>query len=157
MAACTGSFVWTTAAPSKTKQRSAKSLQKTSLNYSNAKSSLQVPLTFNKVEKNKHKNFYFVHLLFLSAFFVCFFLARHNSKDIRFTGILNIPNNCSANLLLSYLSWASCELQLVSYGFKTVSEALACSVVNSSRILGMARIVRPHPDHWMRVLEAEMS
>ena len=31
---------------------------------------------------------------------------------------LNIPNDCSANLLHSYLFWASDELQVASYGLK---------------------------------------
>ena len=48
----------------KTKQRSSKSLQTTctSLCYSNAKSAVKVPLTFNKVEKTKVENFDFVNL-----------------------------------------------------------------------------------------------
>ena len=70
MAACTYGIG---AAPRKTKQRSAKCLQTTSLGYSIAKSTLQVPLTFNKAEKTKRENVNFVHLLsfFLSFFFFC--------------------------------------------------------------------------------------
>ena len=49
--------------PWKTKQRSLKSLQTTSLYYSNAISTLKVPLTFNKFEKNQLENFNFAHLL----------------------------------------------------------------------------------------------
>ena len=44
------------------KQRSSKSLQTTYLCYSNAKSTLKVPLNFNKVEKTKLEIFNFVHL-----------------------------------------------------------------------------------------------
>ena len=55
------------------KQRSLKS---TSLFYSNAKSTLKVPLTFNKIEKTKPENFNFVLLLSFS-----FFLVTHNSKQ----------------------------------------------------------------------------
>ena len=51
------------AALRETKQRSSKSLQTASLCYSNAKSTVKVPLTFNKVEKTKVENFDFVHLL----------------------------------------------------------------------------------------------
>ena len=57
------------AAPRKTKQRSAKRLQTTSLSYSNAESTLKVTLTFNKVKKTKRENFNFVHLL---SFFLSF-------------------------------------------------------------------------------------
>ena len=39
-----------------TKLRSAKTLQTTSLCYSNAKSTLKVPLTFSMVEKTKLEN-----------------------------------------------------------------------------------------------------
>ena len=44
-----------------------KSLQTASLFYSNAKSTLKVPLTFNRVEKAKLKNFDFVHFLSSSS------------------------------------------------------------------------------------------
>ena len=51
-----------------------------------------------------------------SAFFLHSFLfRRHNSKCILSLWILNIPNDCSAKLLLFYLCWALCELQLASY------------------------------------------
>ena len=50
-------------APRKTKQTSVECLQTTFLRYFNAKSTLKVPLAFNKVEKMEHKNFDFVHLL----------------------------------------------------------------------------------------------
>ena len=59
------------AVPRKEKQRSAKCFQTTSLCYSNAKSTLKVPLTLNKVEKTELENFDFVHLL---SFF--FFLSQ---------------------------------------------------------------------------------
>ena len=49
------------------KQRSAKSLQTTSLCYFNAKSTIKVPLTFTKGGKAKHENFNFVHFRFSSA------------------------------------------------------------------------------------------
>ena len=64
MAACTYGIG---AAPRKTKQRSEKSLQTTSLCYSIAKSTLKTPLTFSKVEKTKLENFDFVHLLSSSS------------------------------------------------------------------------------------------
>ena len=80
----------------KMKQRSSKSLQTASLCYSNAKSTLLVLLTFNRVEKTKHKNFNFVHIFL-------FFIHRRNSKSVCCVRILNIPNNCFANLLHSYL------------------------------------------------------
>ena len=51
------------AVPRRTKQRSAKGLQTTSLCYSNAKFTVKVLLTFNKVENTKLESFDFVHLL----------------------------------------------------------------------------------------------
>ena len=48
------------AAPRKKKQ--------TTLSYSNAKYTLKSPLTFNRVEKFKHKNFYFLNCSFLFLF-----------------------------------------------------------------------------------------
>ena len=68
----------------------------TSLCFSNVKSTPEVPLTFNKVEKTKLENFDFVHLS-------SFFFHRHSPKSIRSLRILNIPNGCLANLLHSYL------------------------------------------------------
>ena len=60
------------AAPRKTKQRSPKSLQTTSLGYSIAKSALKVQLTFSKVEKTKVKNVNFVHLVLYICVHVSF-------------------------------------------------------------------------------------
>ena len=56
-------------------------------------------LTFLKVEKTKHENFNFVHLLSLSG--------THISKSIRCMQILYIPNNCSTtgHLPSSDLGW----------------------------------------------------
>ena len=71
--------------------------------YSNAKSTLLVLLTFNKVKKPNHQTFDFVYLL---LFLLSFFLSSSpgiTQKSIRCMRILNIPNNCSANLLHSYL------------------------------------------------------
>ena len=101
------------AAPRKMKQRSRQSLKTTSLSYSNAKSTVLIPLTFNRVKKTKRKNFDFVPFL---SYFLCFFLARRSSKRIWCMQILNIPHDCSAKLLHSYLVWASCELWVTSYG-----------------------------------------
>ena len=36
--------------------------------------------------------------------------------------MLHIPNDCSATGHLSFLLWGAYELQLVSYGLKTVSK-----------------------------------
>ena len=83
-----------------------------SLCYSDAKSTVKVLLTFNKVEKTKNEILDFVHL----HSFLC--LARHISTTIQSLRILNIPNDCSANLLNSYLYSDLCELQVVSYGRK---------------------------------------
>ena len=71
------------------KQRSAQSLQTTSLCYSNAKSTLLVPLTFIKTKKTKQENFSFVHHFLFSIV--------HNSKIIQCAQILCKPNDCSAN------------------------------------------------------------
>ena len=59
-------------------------------------------------------------IFFLLLHLLSFFFARHNSKSIRCMQILNIPNDCSANLLHSYLFRASCELRVMSYGLKTI-------------------------------------
>ena len=48
------------------KHCSGKCLQTTSFNYSNAKSTILVPVTFNTFEKTKHENFNFVHLVCFS-------------------------------------------------------------------------------------------
>ena len=48
---------------SKNEVKEIKNLQATSLYNSNAISTPNVPLTFNKSEKTKHENFNFVHLL----------------------------------------------------------------------------------------------
>ena len=73
MAACTYGIG---AVPRKTKKRSAKSLQTTSLCHSNAKSTLKVLLNLNRVKKTKHDNFNFVRLLLLSFFLSFSFLLR---------------------------------------------------------------------------------
>ena len=132
-----------------------KSLQTTSFCYSIAKSTLKTLLTFSNVEKTKHENFDFAHLL--SSFF--FFSIKHNSKTIPYVQILSIPNDCSANEDYSYLFWAVYELPLASYGLKTVSNTLRVllrTLLSFSRnnCVGMARMVRPHPDYWTRALHA---
>ena len=81
----------------KTKQRSEKSVQTTTLCYSIAKSTLKTPLTFSKVKKTKHENFDFVHLLSSSFFFLVSFI-KHNSKTIQYVQILRKANDCSANV-----------------------------------------------------------
>ena len=150
------------AAPRKTKQRSSKSMQ-IFLCYSNTKSTLLVSLTLNRVEKAKHKNFGFVHLLSSSSSSSSFF-TRHNSKSIRSLRILNIPNDCSANLLHSYLFWGSCELRVASYCLKNVPKMLRVfmgMLVNFSHdnCGGVAHIhvVRPHLDYWARAVQAATS
>ena len=133
------------------KQRSSKSLQTNFLWYSNAKSTLKVPPTSNKVEKTKLENFNFVHF--------CFFLARRNSKTIQSWWILNIPNDCLANLLHSYLFWASCKVWVASYGLKTVPKSLHIVVrtllgFSDKNCVGVAHTVRPHLDYWVRAVQA---
>ena len=48
--------------PEKRSRGVQNSLQTMSLSYSNAKSTIKVPLTFNKVEKSKRESFDFVRL-----------------------------------------------------------------------------------------------
>ena len=133
-----------------------KCFQTTSICYSFAKSSLKSLINFSKVEKTKHENFDFVHLLSSSFFFFLvssfFFSIRHNSKTIRCLKILCIPNDCSANEDYSYLFWAVYELRLASSGLKTVSNTLRVllrTLLNFSwnNCMGMARMVRPHTDY----------
>ena len=138
----------------KTKQRSEKSLQTTSLCYSIAKCTLKTPLTFSKVKKTKLEKFDFLHLLSSPSFFI-----KHNSKTIRCVQILRTPNDCSSNVDYSYMFWAVYELRLASYGLKTVSNTLCVllrTLLSFSRnnCVGMARMVRPHLDNWMRALHA---
>ena len=118
------------AAPRKTKQRSANTYRLHSfaillLNL------LQVPLTINQVEKNKHETFNFVHLfsssfllpsIFLPSFF---FSATHtctctcNSKTMRCMRILYLPNRVllmeiiptCLELGVSYSWWAMASIQ----------------------------------------------
>ena len=97
------------AAPGKTKQRSAKSIQTISLRYSSAKSTLKVLLNYNKVEKTEHENFDFVLLLPLTPGILEKYMYTVNA-NIKHT----VPNDCFANLLHSYLFLASCELQCTS-------------------------------------------
>ena len=81
----------------KTNQRSAKSVQTTVHHcFSNAKITIEVSLTFNKAEKTNLYNFNFVHLF-------SFLFISPNLKSIQCMQILNIPSDCSANLLHSYL------------------------------------------------------
>ena len=154
------------AAPWKMKQRSSNSLRSASLCYSNAKSTLLVTLTFNRDERSKHKNFilfiFFLLLLFLSSFISSFFFARHNSKSIHFFQILNIPNDCSANLLHSYFFWAPCELRMVSYGLKTGPKSIHVFTrtlleFSHNNCVGVARIFRPHLDYWERAVQPATS
>ena len=56
-------IIYKSSSQKKTKQRSANSLQITSICYFNAKSALLVLLTFIKVEKTKHEIFHFLILL----------------------------------------------------------------------------------------------
>ena len=140
-----------------------KAYRLTSLRYSIAKYTLKTPLTFSKVEKTKHENFDFVHLLSSSSFFFFFFFfffsIKHNSNTIRCVQTLSIPNDCSANEDYSYLVWAVYKLRLESYGLKTVSNMLCVllrTLLSFSRnnCVGKARMVRPHPDYWTRALHA---
>ena len=144
------------------KRRNSKSLQTTSFCYSNTKSTLKVPLTFNKVETTKLENFDFVYLLSSSSSSSAFFLARHNSISIRSLWILNISNDCLANLLHSYLFWASCELQELSYGLKTVPKSLRVLMrtllsFSHNNCVSMAHKVRPHLDYWARAVQVLRS
>ena len=82
-------------------KRSAKSVQTISLCYSSAKCTLNVLLTFNKVEKTKLENFDLVYLL------------------SSFPGITRKVMPVTFLLVLSL-----CELLLASYGLKTASKML---------------------------------
>ena len=52
--------------------------------------------------------------------------------------IVNILNDCFANLLHSYLFWASCELRVASYGLETVSKSLR---ILMRKLLGFHAII----------------
>ena len=104
---------------------------RTMRSYSNAKSTLKVPLTFNKVVKIKRKNFDFVHLSFFLSFFL---FIKRNWKIILCMRTSNILNGCSADQDHSCLFSALCELLLASYGLKTASKMLR---VLGCRLLGL--------------------
>ena len=129
----------------KTKQRSEKSLQTTSLCYSIAKSTLKTLLTFSEGQENQTCKF-----RFCSSSFFFFFSIRHNSKTIWFVKILNIPNGWSSTVDYSYWFLASSELQLASYGLKTVANTLHIllhTLLKFSRnnCVGVACMFRSHP------------
>ena len=116
----------------KTKQRSEKSLQTTSLCYSIAKPTLKSTLTFSTVEKTKHENFDFVHLL--SSFFFLlsssfFFSIRHNSKTVRWMQILSMPKIPLLMKIILPCFWAVYELRLASYGLKLFQTRFGFSFV----------------------------
>ena len=76
--------------------------------------------------------------------------------------ILNIPNDCSANLLRSYFFKALCKLRVESYGLKTVSKPLHVLMrkllgFSHNDCVGMAQIVRPHLDYRTRAVQAATS
>ena len=144
------------AAPRKTKQRSAKRLQTTSLGYSIAKSTLQVPLTFNKAEKTKREKVNFVHLLSSSSFFLLLSSVMHNSKTIRCMQILYIPNDFSATEHLPFLVWGGVRATTGELRPRNGPRVCKTSVFVDFwgfclRNPGVERIVRPHPDYWTRV------
>ena len=95
MAVCTEGIG---AAPRKAKQRSTKSLQ-------------TLKIYFKQGWGNQTQIFFILFIIllwsvsffFLSFLLSLFLLTNHNSKDIQCMQILNIPNDCSANLLHSYL------------------------------------------------------
>ena len=135
-----------------------KSLQITSLCYSVAKSTLKTPLTFWNSRKPNMKNFNFVHLSSSSS-------PSSITQKLQCVQILSVSNDCSAYKDYSCLFWAVYELWLASYGLKTVSNT--ASKLSQTRFafllrmllsfscnncVGMARMVRPHPDYWTRVL-----
>ena len=73
--------------------------------------------------------------------------------------MLIIPNDCSANEDYSYLFWAVFKLQLVSYDLKPVINTLRVLLrtllsFSGNNYVGMARMVRPHPDYWTCALHA---
>ena len=118
--------------------------------YSNAKSTLIVPLTFIKLEKTEPEK------LILIIFFVCLFLSSSSSLTWKLYGVSKYyayQTIGSASGDHSYLFWALCELPMASYmyGQKTVSKKLC---VLARMLLGflhnncvsVARIVRPHLD-----------
>ena len=83
-------------------------LSYTSLCYSNAKCTLLVLLTFNKIEKIKHEYFDFVHLL--PFLFFSFLLLCHTIPKTIQWWILCAPNDCYANGNHSYMFWAASKL-----------------------------------------------
>ena len=134
----------------------------TSLCYSNAKLTVKVLLTFNKVE-TKVGNFDFVHLFC----FLFFLFHNKSSKSIWSLRVSNIPNDyCLANLLLyfTFLFWASCELWVLSYSIKTVHACKSLRILMRTFLgflrnncVGVARIVMPHLGYRTYVVQAARS
>ena len=131
--------------------------------YSIAKSTLQVPLTFNKAEKTKREKVNFVHLL--SSFFLSFFLLLLSRVTRKLYGVCKYYTYQTTSLRPNiFLFWfgAAYKLRLESYGQETVPEYArrACSSTSRASVYvipGVARIVRPHPDYWTRVLQCATS
>ena len=92
----------------------------------------------------------------LVSFLSSSFSIMHNSKTIWCVQILlYIPSDCSPNADPFWFG-SAWERWLVSYGLGTVSKDAARAPVTFLglllRIPGVARIVKPHPDYWTRVV-----
>ena len=115
----------------------------------------KVLLTLNKAEKTKRENVNFVPLL-------SFFLSiTHNSKTIRCMQILYIQNNCPATEHL-FLVWDGVRATTGELRPRNGPRVCKTSVFVDFwgfclRNPSLARIVRPHPDYWTRVLQCATS
>ena len=123
------------------KQRSAKSLQTTSLCYSYAKSTAKILLTFIRVKNTKQK---FQTRSFLSS--SSFFFARHNTKY----SVCEYETYQTTAQLTCYIP--PCFDRLVSYEWQVMAQQLSlsrfsfsCTLLGFScnNCVGVAHIVRP--------------
>ena len=127
------------------------------LSYSIAKSTLQVPLTFTQGRENQTRKLSILFIFFLLSFFLLSSVT-HNSKTIRCMQILYIPNDCSATEHLPFLVWGGVRATTGELRPRNGPRVCNTSVFVDFwgfclRNPGVARIVRPHPDYWTRVLQ----
>ena len=98
-------------------------------------------------------------IFFLSFFFLS---VTHNSKTIRRMQMLYIPNDCSATEHLSFLVWGGVRATTGELLPRNGPRVCKTNVFIDFwgfclRNPGVARIVRPHPDYWTRVLQCATS
>ena len=139
-------------------QNSAKILQTTIFCYSNAKSTLKLLLTFNKVEKTKPEN----SILFLFFFFL--FSSSSPGINGKVYGVSKYLTYQTIAVLTCYIP--ICFELCVSYKWWVMAQMLSISCLRShayafwlshNNCVRVACIVRLHLDYWVYAVQAAMS